>query len=214
MTVTVSRYSRPQPFSEESSAPRRQLDGGIPPSADGRGGGQAHPGQRGACPRRPCGCAVLVARPDDVCPEQRPAGIERSGVVAVVDTASRPATGSVAGVQHGVSTIRFRRPVSGRPVSGHPGSSSRASGGRPSAVHPSSVQPSAVHPVRCPAVWCLPPSVRTRPSPPMLRRWRWGPRSGRPGRGRRCRSRVGPWEVGGGPGPPGWVRAAAAALVR
>jgi hypothetical protein len=28
-------------------------------------------------------------------------------------------------------------------------------------------------------------------------------RSRRPGRGRRCRSRVGQWEVGGGPGPPG-----------
>jgi hypothetical protein len=96
-------------------------------------------------------------------------------------------------------------------------------------------------PVRCPAVSCLPPSVRTRPSPPMLRRWRWGPRSRwpgdrdhrnrwrprwlpsrrrldrrstRPGRGRRCRSRVDQWEVGGGPGPPGWVRAAAAALAR
>jgi hypothetical protein len=38
-------------------------------------------------------------------------------------------------------------------------------------------------------------------------------RSRRPGRGRRCRRRVGRWEVGGGPGPPGWVRAAAAALV-
>jgi hypothetical protein len=95
--------------------------------------------------------------------------------------------------------------------------------------------------VRCPTVRCQPPSVRTRPSPPMLRRWRWGPRSSwpadrghrngwrprwlpsrrrlerrsrRPGRGRRCRSRVGQWEVAGGPGPPGWVGAAAAALAR
>ena len=31
-----------------------------------------------------------------------------------------------------------------------------------------------------------------------LRRWRWGPSSRRPGRGRRCQSRVGQWEVGGG----------------
>jgi hypothetical protein len=30
-------------FSEDSSAPRRQLDGGGPPAADGRGGGQTHP---------------------------------------------------------------------------------------------------------------------------------------------------------------------------
>src|SRR5512133_1522669 len=29
--------------SEDSSAPRRQLDGGIPPAADCRGGGQARP---------------------------------------------------------------------------------------------------------------------------------------------------------------------------
>ena len=34
----------------------------------------------------------------------------------------------------------------------------------------------------------------------------------RPGRGRRWRGRGGHWEVAGGPGPPGWVRAAAAAL--
>ena len=70
------------------------------------------------------------------------------------------------------------------------------------------------------------PSVRTRPSPPTSGggvgdqvevaghrdhrngwRPRWLPgrrrldrRSRRPGRGRRCRSRVGQWEVGGGPG--------------
>jgi hypothetical protein len=124
-------------------------------------------------------------------------------VVAVVDTASRPATASVAGVQHAVSTHPVSASgirLSGRPVSGHPGASSRASGGRPSAVHPSSVQPSAVHPVRCPAVWCLPPSIRTRPSPPMLRWWRWGPRSRRPGRGRCCRSRGWSRGVGGDPG--------------
>jgi hypothetical protein len=46
--------------------------------------------------------------------------------------------------------------------------------------------------VRYPAVWCLPPSVRTRPSPPMLRRWRWGP-----GRGGRATVTPG---TGGGPG--------------
>jgi hypothetical protein len=181
MTVTVSRYSRPQPFSEESSAPRRQLDGGIPPSADGRGGGQAHPGQRGACPRRPCGCAVLVARPDDVCPEQRPAGIERSGVVAVIDTASSHATASVAAVQQAVST---------HPAFGVRDPAVQPSGLRSPGVVVQRVQRSAVYcppvqrpavccpPVRCPAVWCLPRPSRTRPSPPMLRRWRWGPSRG------------------------------------
>jgi hypothetical protein len=49
-------------------------------------------------------------------------------------------------------------------------------------------------PVRCPAVWCLPSSVRTRPSPPMLRRWRWGP-------GRGGRATV---TTGTGGGPCGW----------
>ena len=46
--------------------------------------------------------------------------------------------------------------------------------------------------VRCPAVWCLPSSVRTRPSPPMLRRWRWDQ-----GRGGRATVTTG---TGGGPG--------------
>jgi hypothetical protein len=85
-----------------------------------------------------------------------------------------------------------------------------------------------------------PPSVRTRPSPPMLRRWRWGPgRGGRatltPGTGGGpggCRAGDGSttvqeartratlptsgWSVGGRwrTGPPGWVRAGAAALAR
>jgi hypothetical protein len=85
---------------------------------------------------------------------------------------------------------------------------------RPSAVHRPAVRCPAV---RCPAVWCLPGrSGRVRLLP--LRRWRWGPRSRwpgdpdhrnrwrprwlpgrrrldrrsrRPGRGRRCRRRVG-----------------------
>jgi hypothetical protein len=103
-----------------------------------------------------------VARPNDVCPEQRPAGLERSGVVAVVDTASRHATASVTGVQQAVSTHPVSASgirLSGRPVSGHLGRSSTGSGARPSAVHPSSVQPSAVQPS------AVQPSVRTRPSP-------------------------------------------------
>ena len=91
----------------------------------------------------------VVARPDGVCPAERPAGIQRSGVVAVVDTASRPATASVAGVQHTVSTHPVSASgirLSSRPVSGHLGRRPEGPGGRPSAVHPSSVQPSAVHP--------------------------------------------------------------------
>jgi hypothetical protein len=110
--------------------------------------------------------------------------------------------------------------LSSRPLSGHLGSSSSGSGARPSAVHPSAVQPSGVQ-----------PAIRTRSSPPMLRRWQWdqgragratlttgtcgGPggcravdgldrRSRRPGRERRCpRSR---WSGGGRwpTGPPGW----------
>jgi hypothetical protein len=47
-------------------------------------------------------------------------------------------------------------------------------------------------PVRCPPVCCLPPSVRMRPSPPMLKRWRWGP-----GRAGRATVTTG---AGGGPG--------------
>jgi hypothetical protein len=121
--------------------------------------------------------------------------------------------------------------LSSRPVSGHLGSSSRRV--RRSAVCCPLVRCPAVccPPVRCPAVWCpavwcRPLSVRTRPSPPMLRRWRWGLRSSwsgdpdhrnrwapvaagssmvrsmveRPGRGRRWRGRGGHWEVGAGPG--------------
>jgi hypothetical protein len=56
---------------------------------------------------------------------------------------------------------------SARPVSGHLGSSSgvrrstRPASSSLSGVHPSGVHPSGVQPV-----WCPPPSVRTRPSPP------------------------------------------------
>jgi hypothetical protein len=135
---------------------------------------------------------LVVARPDGVRPEERPAALERSGVVAVVDPASsharrRSPVSTHAVSTHPVSASGIR--LSSRPLSGHLGSSSSGSGARPSAVHPST---SAVHPVRCPAVWCLPLSVRTRPSPPMLRRWRWGP--GRAGRATLTT------RTGGGPG--------------
>jgi hypothetical protein len=173
-----------------------------------------------------------VARPNDVCPEQRPAGLERSGVVAVVDTASRHATASVTGVQQAVSTHPVSasgiRPSS-RPVSGH------------LAVVVQRVRRSdgCCPAICCPAVRC--PSVRVSSrlvsalvgpdasvsshsgggggdqvevagatlatgtgggpvaaGPSTARR-----RSRRPARGRRCRHRVGRWEVGGGPGGAG-----------
>ena len=78
--------------------------------------------------------------------------------------------------------IRSRRPGSGCPAVRCPvtwaGRPEGPAVGRLLSTRPVSSRPlSAVHPVRCPAVWCLPSSVRTRPSPPMLRRWRWGPGS-------------------------------------
>jgi transposase len=155
----------------------------VPPAADGRGGARPIRGSVGAlgvlAPERSW---WLLAQTTSA-PAERPAALERSGVVAVVDPASRQATGvsrrcPACGVHPSSFGVRIR--LSGRPVSGHLGSPSRASGGRPSAVHPSSVQPSAVRPVRCPAVWCLPPSIRTRPYPPTS-----GGGVGDPGRGGR-----------------------------
>jgi hypothetical protein len=159
------------PLHEESSAPRRQLDGGVVlPAADGRGGGQTRRWQRG-CPRSPCcGAVLVVARPDGVCPEERSAGSESSSVVAVVDPASSHATASVAGVQHAVST---------HPVSGVRDLAVQPSGVRSPGVVVQRVRRSAVccppvrcpavrcPPIRCPAVWCLPrPSGRVRILPP------------------------------------------------
>ena len=106
--------------------------------------------------------------PDGVCPEERPAAIERSGVLAVVDPASRHATASVAAVQQAVSTHPVSASgirLSSRPVSGHLGSSSGCPAVRSSAVHPSSLQPAGVRPVGLDA------SVFSR-----TERWRW-PRS-------------------------------------
>jgi hypothetical protein len=119
-----------------------------------------------------------------------------------------------------------------------------AFGVQDSAVQPSAVRSPGVvvQRVRRSAVCCPPvrcPAVRTRPSPPtqavaLGTRSSWpGDRdTGTAGGPGGCRavtarstvaeagtratlpSRVGRWEVGGGPGPPGWVRAAAAALAR
>jgi hypothetical protein len=88
-----------------------------------------------------------------------PAGIQRSGVVAVVDTAGTPAMASVGGprppcaVHHpvrrpgsGCPTVRCpTRLVSSRPVSGHLGSSPGSGG--PAVCCP---------PIQRPALWCPP----------------------------------------------------------
>jgi hypothetical protein len=171
-----------------------------------------------------------------------PAALEGSGVVAVVDPASRHATASVAGVQQAVSThpgsasgIR----LSSRSVSGHLGRrpegpavgrllstrpvssrllSTRAVPGRlvSAPVHSDASISSHAEAVALGtrSRWPGDPDHRNgSPRWPAGRR-RLDRRSRRPGRGRRRRSRVGQWEVDGGPGPPGWVRAAAAALAR
>jgi hypothetical protein len=127
----------------------------------------------------------VVARPDGVCPEERPAGIGRSGVVAVVDPAS--------------STPRRRSPVC------------PACGVHPSGF---GVRDPAVRPVRCPVTWgrrpagpavgrllstravssrlvSAPPSGRARLLP-CLGGGVWGP-----GRGGRATLTTG---TGGGPG--------------
>jgi hypothetical protein len=140
-----------------------------------------------------------------------PAGRVHPSGVGVRDPAVRP------------SGVR----LSGRPVSGCP--AVRCPAVRPSGVRsPGVVQrvrrsavccPPVQRPavccaaVRCPAVWCLPPSVRTRPSPPTQA---VGLGTQVEEAGTRATLPKSRWsgEVGGGPGPPGWVGAAAAALAR
>jgi hypothetical protein len=90
---------------------------------------------------------LVVARPDGVCPAEPPVGIQRSGVVAAVDTARTPAMASVAGP----------RPACGVHPSGF-------------VVRDPAVQPPGVQPVQCPArpvsSRLVSAPVRTRPSPP------------------------------------------------
>jgi hypothetical protein len=62
---------------------------------------------------------------------------------------------------------------------------------RPASSRPLSTRPASSRPLSTPVGPDASVSFH-------LRRWRWGPRSRRPGHGRRCRSRVGQWEVGGG----------------
>jgi hypothetical protein len=148
MPASISRYSHPKPFSEESSAPRRQLDGGVPPAADGRGGGQTRPSS--VVPS----ASVLLSGPGRYWPRRRlPAGASSRSRAVGRPRHGRPGQQArhgvgrrypACGVHHPVSASGNR--LSSRPVSGHLGSSSSESSARPSAVHPSSIQPSAVQP--------------------------------------------------------------------
>jgi hypothetical protein len=157
-----SRATLHPSFSEDSSAPRRQLDGGVAPAADGHGGGRAHPGS-------PCCCAVLVGWS----PRRRlPGGASSraSSGQAWSPWSARPGClpwrRSPVRVHHVVSTQRFRRP----------GPTVQPSSVRPSGVQciqcpalPVSGRPVSGRPVstrRCPPVRCPLPSVRTRPARP------------------------------------------------
>jgi translation initiation factor IF-2 len=155
---------------------------------------------------------VLLAQ-TKVCPEERPAAIERSGVVAVVDPASRPATASIPGVSSmRCPPIRFRRPGSGCPTVRCPVTWGRRPEGPASGrllSTPCGVQPSAVCPV------CPDASVSSHAQAVASgTRSRWpvtvptgtggGPGGCRAGDGS-IDGRGGQGEVGGGPaGPPGW----------
>jgi hypothetical protein len=197
MPVTVTRYSRPQAFLR--TAVRR-----------GASWMAAYHLQLKLTVRRwpdpsvaawvPSASLLLSgpggARPDGVCPEERPAGIERSGVVAVVDTArGRPRR------QSPVSSMRcppirvsgVRDPAVQPSGVRSPGVVIKRSGGRPSAVQPSGVQPSGVQPSGvCPVRPVASVSFH-------LRRWRWGLRSSWPGdRDHRNRWRPGGWRAGDG----------------
>jgi hypothetical protein len=115
----------------------------------------------------------VVARPDGLCPAEPPAGIQRSGAVAVSTLPGRrrgvshrcPAGGvHPAGSSSGIRLSS--RLVSARPVSSHPGSSSgvrlsnRLLSTRPVSSPLLSTRPASGRLVSAP------PSVRSRPSPP------------------------------------------------
>jgi hypothetical protein len=176
-------------------------------------------------------------------PEERPAALERSGVVAVVDTASRQATASIAGVSSmrcppirswrpgsGCPAVRCpvtwgRRPegpavgrlLSTRPVSSCPVSTRAVSSRLVSApVHPdASVSSHSGGGGGTRSSWPGDPDHRDGWRPlwlPGRRRLDDGPG----GRDAGDAAAVARWSrgVGGGPGSPGWVRAAAVALAR
>jgi hypothetical protein len=150
---------------------------------------------------------------------ERPAGIQRSGVVAVIDTARTPAMASVAGRRpacgvHPSGVVRDpRRPCGVRPA----GFIVRGSGGPAVCRPPSGVRPSAVRPV-CPdaSSWSHPGRCARQPSPqePSRSRWAAAPSSGsvngRAGLGRATlpSPRLGQWGVGGEPCRDGVTAAA------
>jgi hypothetical protein len=226
--IALSSY-HPNP-THESSAPRRGLatSGATEPLTVAAGG---RPGRARGAPSSPCCWAVLVgARPHGVCPAERPAAIQRSGVVAVVDNPRTPAVASVAGprppcgVHPSGSVVRdpavqpsgvrspgfiVRDPASGRTVSTRPVSSRLVS--TPSVrTRPSRPTPGGGVGTRPVRRGTLP---RARVEVPVGgRAVEWlGQGLRRPGRGRGCPGRAWVSGVGGGPGP-GWARAAGAAL--
>ena len=108
----------------ESSAPRRQLDGGVAPAADGRGGGQACPWQRGALGVLAAERSwLLLAQTASARRSLQPASSGRASSPWSTLPGHPPWRRSPVGVQHAVSThpgsSGSGRPVSGRPVSGH-----------------------------------------------------------------------------------------------
>jgi hypothetical protein len=127
--------------------------------------------------------SVLLSAPGRRPPSRRlpsgaAAGLQRSGIVAVIDTARTPPRrrSLVSGMRCPPSRFVVRDPAvqpSGVRPSGvrSPAFVVRGPPIRPVAVHPSSVQPLlSTRPVSSPLLST--PSVRSRPSPPKLRRWR------------------------------------------
>jgi hypothetical protein len=120
--IALSSY-HPNP-THDSSAPRRQLDGGGPPAADGRGGGQTRPERRG-CPR----ASLRLRGPGGCSPRRR----QPSGASSRSQGVGRPRRGrSCQQASHGVGR---RCPAGGVHPSGF---------GRPGSGCPA---------VRCPVTW-------------------------------------------------------------
>jgi hypothetical protein len=121
--------------------------------------------------------SVLLSAPCRRPPSRRlprgaAAGLQRSGIVAVIDTARTPPRrrSLVSGMRCPPSRFVVRHPAvqpSGvRPLRCPVTRVRRPGSADPARCCPPVQRPAlAVHPVRCPAL-CCPPSVRSRPSPP------------------------------------------------
>jgi hypothetical protein len=163
--VALPSY-HPNP-THDSSAPRRQLDGGVAPAADGRGGDRARPSS-------PTALSWLVGRPDGGYPaEHQPAASSRALPPWSPRPGRLPWRRSPVRVHQVVSTQRFHRSgMTVQPSSVRPSSvqcvqcPARPASGRP-VSSPSGVRPSGVQPA----------AVRLRPSGRVhlvhLRRRRW-----------------------------------------